>query len=172
MRRDGAELEPARAMVARLAVVVAGLVVYYTVDWTLLQVLLRNTVVQATRLCAIDAHEAVYNGAPAIRVGDDLHWYAVDCTYASLVLLLAPLIWKRKGTLRPNFSRVLGMAAAVLALNAGRCWTAVCLQSVGVSGSWAHGVIHYATYWPILLFAVVQAVGHDYKLGGPSGERR
>lgn len=147
----------------RLLITVVLVIVYFGVDWTPIQVFVRDAV---TKLLGLFGHNTLSLDAvdgPYILVGfKNTFRITAHCTYIDLVLILAAFCWRFNKSLVENVSRLLLMAAVIMALNILRIALSIYCHQTGISWFFAHNVPHWAIQFSMVISAVLIALKTDY----------
>jgi exosortase/archaeosortase family protein len=152
-----------RRLFIRLLITVLLVIVYFGLDWTLIQVFVRDAV---TRLLGLLGHKTLSFDAvdgPYILVGfKNTFSITAHCTYIDFVLILAAFCWRFNTSLVVNLSRLLLMATVIMALNIIRIVLAIHFHQTGVSWFFAHNVPHWIIQLSMVIPAVLIALKTDY----------
>jgi len=148
-------------IVRRFSALVVLLVVFYSMEWMQLRIVERNMIGRLLRISGYNTIEYMYEGSPALRVNEKLHYYGTECTYLDLVMTVAPFLWVFGAHRRVNLLRIGIVTLLILGGNLLRCWAAVWLDVLGVERLYAHDLPDYVIWWPTVVFAVVFALRGD-----------
>ena len=152
-----------RRLFIRLLITVVLVIVYFGLDWTYIQVFVRDAV---ARLLGSLGHNTLSLDAvdgPYILVGfKNAFSITAHCTYIDLVLILAAFCWRFNKSLAVNVSRLLLMAIVIMALNIVRIALSIHCHQAGITWFLAHNLPHWAIQFSIVVSAVVIALKADY----------
>jgi exosortase/archaeosortase family protein len=152
-----------RRLIIRLLITVVLILVYLGLDWTPIQVFVRDAV--AKLLGLLGHHTLSLNpvDGPYILV-DFKNSFSITahCTYIDLVLILAAFCWRFNTSLIVNVLRLLLMATVIMALNIVRIVLAIDCHQTGISWFFAHNVPHWAIQLSMVISAVLIALKTDY----------
>jgi hypothetical protein len=149
-------------LLLRLLGLGAGLGLFYSLEWQFLRPALCGGVMGALRLLG---HSAVLldPGASTILLAGDRVAVAItaNCTYADLVLTLAPFCWRFQRGFRGNLLCLAAVAAAVVPVNVARLALAVHFALGG--GRWAlvHDAPDLILHHLVIATAVLLALYSD-----------
>ena len=103
----------------------------------------------------------VYGPSPAVAVGDKSHYYAAECTYLQLLLIVAPFLWVFGASRRRNILRIATVGLVILCANVVRCWAAVYLDVIDVPRFYAHDLPNYL-FGSMAVIVPVLALRRDF----------
>jgi len=152
-----------------------GLVIplYYALEWRPLRLAVSEG---ARGLLALLGHQAVSlergGGLYLALTQSGAYEISANCTYADLVLVLAPFVWRFDASLGRNLGRLAAVAAAVFSVNLARVALALHFHELGAPWRLAHAVPDVALHALAIAGAVVLAVAADLAAGSARGRSR
>jgi hypothetical protein len=159
-------LRPARSPVpwrsaCRFALAAFLLALFYLLDWSGVQVFLRDILGALFRLLGFTVQHPVYDGVPGIGINERGYRITAHCTLADLMLIVAVCCWRISGTLRRNLGIVGAVLGTISVINVGRVTLAFLLNAHGVPWAFAHDLPYLVIYSTILVTVVREGLYDD-----------
>ncbi|HWR13410.1 MAG TPA: hypothetical protein VN577_01175 [Terriglobales bacterium] len=136
---------------------------YYQLDWRWLRLVLRFCT--ATFLSWL-GHEVrpVPSLQDIVLLVDRVAFsFSPNCTYAVLILLVSPFVWRLHLRWTQNVMRVAVLAIMIEGLNVVRVALSIHLARQGVSWNLVHDVPHTVLHYAVLATAIFFAIRADHK---------
>jgi exosortase/archaeosortase family protein len=148
------------------------IIVYFGLDWTPIQVFVRDAVTKLLNLLGHHTHSFDGVDGPYVLL-DFKNSFRVTahCTYIDLVLILAAFCWRFNTSLPVNVSRLLLMATVIMALNIVRIALSIHWHHTGISWFFAHNVPHWIIQLSMVISAVLIALKTDYAVSRSASQR-
>lgn len=160
---------PDGLLLIRLAALGALLPLYYAFEWMPLRLAVRDALAAILQLLG---HPAIPLGSGLdvrILLRQELFEVTANCTYADLMLMLAPLIWRPRRSLTANAAVLALLVPGVFAFNLARLVLAVELHGRGLSWDQAHHLPDAGLHVAVLAGALLLALRSD-RLGMEGAE--
>ncbi len=153
-------------VVYRFIALVALVGLFDAWDWMPFRVAQRDVIGWSVRVSGYNPISSVYEGSPAIRVGDEVYFYTAECTYFDLLMIVAPFVWVFGASRRRNILRIAIVAFVILGGNLIRTWASVYFNVRGTDWFYTHDLPDYIIWWPTAVIVPLLALRRD--LGGRS----
>lgn len=154
-----------RRILARFVAVGLLVPLYYELEWRPLCLVAREGVrwllgLLGHGVTSLDLGDKIY----LALTGSGAYEITANCTYADLVLVLAPFVWRVGRPLPSNLCRLTTMATAVFTIDLARVALAVHFHELDVSWQLAHAVPDIAIHMATITCAVLLALRADARL--------
>ncbi len=165
---------PVAARVSVRLLAVAGLLAaYYALDWMWFCGLTRDALLICVRLAGRDAYALDgAGGMTALVCSGDLFRVTPNCTYAAVMAILAPLLWRYQRSVRRNIAHLLVLAAGMSLVNVVRLALAVSLYQQGGEWRTVHDIPDAVIQVLVIVVFTVRAARVDFDLPAPVVIRR
>jgi hypothetical protein len=155
-----------KIMLFRLAGVGLAAALFYGVSWLPLRVIVRDGLAWVMRHAGFPTAVAVYEGSPALRIGDKQLYFTPDCTYIDLWLISIPLLWRLDWPRALNVCWILVFGIIVIIMNLIRLLICIYFYYLGHSWLVAHELPDFALYYSTLAVVVITTLRHDWTFQG------
>ena len=140
----------------------AALGLYYALEWRFLRAALCDAVIRVLPLLGHTALPLAQESSSILLAGGRVAVaITANCSWADLILILAPFSWRFRRGLRANLLRLAAIAAAVLTVNVARLALAVHFTLGGARWSLAHDIPETILHYLIIVTAVLLALRSD-----------
>jgi hypothetical protein len=154
--------EETQLLLIRLLGLGAALGLFYALEWRFLRSALCGVVIRALPLLGHAAHPLAQESSNILLAGGRVAVaITANCTYADLILTLAPFCWRFQRSLKANLLCLAVVAAAVLPVNVARLVLAVHFALAGVRWPLAHDAPDTILHCLVIVAAVLLALRSD-----------
>jgi hypothetical protein len=148
-------------LACRFAAVSVLVAVYFVSDWTPLRRLHRDSIAWALQCRGFMTTRCIYDGSPAIRVGERVYPFKPECTNIHLLLLVLPFLWMPRVSILGNLLRVGIVSILIVCGNLLRCGCALLGNLEGWLWLYSHDIPYHILWSFVLVVCVVPAIRRD-----------
>lgn len=140
----------------------AALGLYYALEWRFLRSALCDALIRVLPLLGHTAVPLARESSSILLAGGRVAVaITANCSYADLILTLAPFCWRFQRSFGANLLRLAAVAAAVLPVNVARLALAVHFTLGGVRWPLAHDAPDTILHYLVIVAAVLLALRSD-----------
>ena len=149
-------------LLVRLAALAVLLPLYYAFDWMALRLAVRDALAAILPLLGHPAFPVGSGPAAGILLSQGFFEVTANCTYADLMLTLAPFVWRFHRSAGANAAALALLVPAVFVFNLARLVLAVELHARGLSWDRAHHLPDLGLHMTVIAVAVLLALRADH----------